>query len=90
MHRAGVALMLVLGLGMIAVGAYVLGLPEEASGKECGGAPLTVLVNGATGAASRAGLGHDCNQSAGESVALGFSTMGIGVVIGVTGAVLRG
>ena len=35
--RAWVGVMVVLALGMIGVGAYVLALPEEASGHDCGG-----------------------------------------------------
>jgi len=82
--------MLLLALGMVGVGLYVLLLEQDASsGKSCGGAPLTVLVNGANASADRGGLHDDCDQGAWESVALGFATIGVGVVMGVATVALR-
>jgi len=88
-RRTWVGLMVLLALGLIAVGVYVLAMPEEARGADCGGSPLPVLVNGAGGEAAQRGLSSDCNESASESVALAFATIGVGVVSGVVALVLR-
>ncbi len=90
MHRAWVGVMVLLALGMIAVGVYVLVLQQDSStGHDCGGSPLPVLVNGASGAAVRVGESSDCDQGAWESVALGFATIGVGVVMGGAAVALR-
>jgi hypothetical protein len=84
------ALVLVLcSLGVVAVGVFVLLAPADASGKDCGGTPLTVLTRGAGGEAARAGVASDCEQTAWESTALGFSVAGIGAVMAVATVALR-
>ena len=82
--------MVLVSLGMIAVGIYVLVLEQDSSsGRSCGGSPLPVLVNGAGTTAARLGESSDCDQGAWESVALGFGTIGIGVVMGGAAVALR-
>ena len=82
--------MLLLALGMVAVGVYVLVLQQNSSaGHSCGGSPLPVLVNGASTSAARLGESSDCDQGAWESVALGFATIGVGVVMGGAAVALR-
>ena len=82
--------MVLLALGMMGLGIYVLLLDQVSStGQDCGGSPLPVLTNGASASATRLGQGSDCDRGSWESVALGFSTLGIGVVMGVAAVALR-
>jgi hypothetical protein len=82
--------MVLLALGMIGVGVYVLALGQlSSSGKACGGSPLPVFMNGASPSADRLGQAGDCDREAWESVALGLSTIGIGAVMGVAAVALR-
>jgi hypothetical protein len=72
--HSGRALLLALSLLVLGVGVYVLVLPEEASGRPCGGDPIAVLSRHAD---------KECHESAAESVALGFGVIGCGAVMGV-------
>ncbi len=81
--------LVLLALGVVAVGVYVLLLHEDARGHDCGGTPLHVVTQGADRSAARLGLGSECDQSAAESVALGFAVVGCGAVMAVSALALR-